>query len=142
MSRQRRCSDHAPVALDGDSPDVRDFTAERLRAEIEMQFTVGAPTLARLSVTNEPYVVIGSQINSVPSEPGTVDEGAEREFAYDIETAYYHALACFASYADGKSGKLYWRTPPEFCEWDTPDGKRCHFYMRCLISDKPEHLAA
>lgn len=111
-----------------------DYTAANLKARCEQGRDVGEPTTMWLSVTGEHYVFIGSQFPSIPSEPGTVDEGAEREWAFDAETAYYMALNCFENYAHDKAGKLYWRWGPEFRQRD--DG-RCMFYIRCLISDKP-----
>jgi hypothetical protein len=116
-----------------------DFTAANLKARCEQGREVGEPTSMYLSVTGEPYVVIGMQSNGVPATPGTVDEGAEREWAFDVETAYFQALACFETYAHDRPGKLYWRWEPTFER--RADSKSlpmiCWFYMRCLISDKP-----
>ena len=115
------------------------FTASNLKARCERGREVGEPTSTWRSVTGEPYVVIGSQIDGIPSEPGTVDEGKGREWAFDEETAYFQALNCFENYANGKTGKLYWRVEPHFERVPrTKYPQRCLFYMRCLISDKRE----
>ena len=109
-------------------------TVAELIERIERDYTVGPSTEARLSVTGEPYVVIGEQIDSEPTIPGTVDERAPREVAFDEETACYLALSCFETYAEGRGRYLYWREPPEL-EWSN-DGKRCTVYVRCLVSEK------
>ncbi len=119
------------------------FTATNLKARCEQGREVGRPTSTWKSATGEPYVVIGSQSKGMPSQLGTVDEGCGHKWAFDEETAYFRALACFETYAHGKSGKLYWRIEPQL---ETDLGfKRVKFgehkfifYMRCLISDKPE----
>ena len=115
---------------------MTEFTAANLKARCEKIFDVGKPTSRFLSVTGEPYVVIGWQID-VPSAPGVVDEGKAFGWAFDEETAYFQALNCFEDYAYGKVGKLYWRIEPQF-EINPETKYRCIFYMRCLISDKPE----
>jgi hypothetical protein len=123
---------------------VSEFTAAKLKEHCERGREVGKPTSGALSVTGEPYFVIGSQIDGTPKEPGTIDEGQEFEWAFDEETAFFQAWNCFERYAHGKSGKLYWRIGPDLEERNirnlTSEGpkKLYQFYMRCLISDKPE----
>jgi hypothetical protein len=90
-------------------------------------------------------VTIGHQVDGQSSQPGTVNEGEERETAFDAETAYWSALSAFGQYEQwhlaGRSGTLYWRSTPNL-EW-SPKGKslrlgnRCLFWIRLLISDKP-----
>lgn len=101
--------------------------------EIRKRFPVGQSTDTSRSVTGEPYVVIGAQKNGVPKIAGTRDEGSDGEWAFDEETACMQAAACFETYADGRSGVLYWRTEPIL----ESEKNRCVVYMRCLISDKP-----
>ena len=121
------------------------WSASRLQAEIEQGFDIVVEAdparFAAFAPTGERYVTIGHQVDGLPSEAGTVDEGKERETAFDAETAYWAALGAFRQYAEGKTGKLYWRSPPNL-EW-SPKGKslrlgnRCLFWIRLLISDKP-----
>lgn len=106
----------------------------RFTVEIEARFPVGEPTNWHLSVTGEPYVVIGPQAEVNPIIPGAIDEGMPREMPFDEETAYYSALLSFNQYAEDREGVLYWRVKPQL-EW-TEDRKRCTLYMRCLISNK------
>jgi hypothetical protein len=115
--------------------DPEFWSAAKLKAACEEGFEIGEGTSMRWAVTGEPYVTIGSQLGSLPAEPGTVDEGAPRELAFDQETAYVLALSCFKTYAEGRVGKLYWRWGPTFETF--PEERRCRFYLRCLISDKP-----
>jgi hypothetical protein len=117
---------------------MTEYTESSLRDRCEKGREVGRPTDRYLSVTGEPYVVIGSQISGVPSEPGTVDEGFGQELGFDEETAYFQAWACFETYAHDKTGKLYWRIPPRLERYPRKNSTKCMFYMRCLISDKPE----
>jgi hypothetical protein len=116
------------------------FSAERLQREIEAIYPVGPTTNGALAVTGEPYVVIGDQSDGRSEIPGTVDEGAERDCAFDEETAYFAARAAFNTYAHGRSGILYWRVAP-ILEWNEAR-TRCRITMRCLISDKPRLRAA
>lgn len=111
------------------------WSAFELRKACEEGRIVGPSTSSRLSVTGEPYVVIGHQV-TMPSQPGVVDEGQEMELAFDEETAYLSALGAFELYAENRPGKLYWRIAPEL-GW-FKKARRCAFYMRCLISDKEE----
>lgn len=114
-------------------------TVEQLTSFIESRFPVGESTRSYLSVTGEPYVVVGHQPDHIPTIPGVVDEGFPREVAFDEETACMSARSAFEAYAEGRRGVLYWRTKPSF-EWDPSKKKRgqcCLVYMRLLISDKP-----
>lgn len=111
---------------------MADHSAEALQAQCEKHRCIGVDSSTRLAPTGEPFVMIGSQIG-IPDVPGTVGEGCPREFAFDVETAYFQAWTCFENYQYGRPGTLYWRTRPRL-EWE---GKRCMFYMRCLISEKP-----
>lgn len=126
---------------------------------IEKQLSVGESTDHSLSVTGEPYVTIGSQHPDygLPCIPGTVDEKACAELAFDEETAVMAAYANFLSYAEDRYRKLastitangseadfdktceivgkckiYWRMRPRL-EWNE-DKTRCQVYMRLLIS--------
>lgn len=114
------------------------YDEERLTKDIEAKFKVGASTNWHRSVTGEPYVVISSQHpdNGMPTIPGTVDEAKRRERATDAETAYWAAMSSFQSYAEGRTGVLYWRVKPQL-EWNEGMPNSCSFYMRLLISDKP-----
>lgn len=120
------------------------YDAGALKARIEAGRTIGAPTSTRLAVTGEPYVVVGSQDDGIPSQPGTVDEGLASEWGFDPETAFFMALNCFAAYARDKPGKIYWRVTPRLEEHTVnhltreKPVKRFRFYMRLLVSDKPE----
>lgn len=117
----------AAQAMPTTVPDLLDW--------IERQFEIGEPTSTHLAVTGEPYFIIGNTL--APSDqPGVVAEGAQREAAFDEETACMSAASAFREYAEGKTGKLYWRWKPELL-WDSPMGRRCIVYMRLLISDKP-----
>lgn len=115
------------------------FTATGLRRAIEDKWLVGEPTSGRLSVTGEPYVIIGWQISNPPSNgPGTVDEGHASVTDSNEAEAYRTALTCFERYAAGKIGKIYWRTPPQLHKVNG----EYRFSMRCLISDKEPMVAA
>lgn len=116
---------------------MMDFTAENLKARCEQGREVGEPTSMHMSATGEPYVVIGMQTNGAPATPGTVDEGQAREWAFDAETAYFAALACFETYAHDRPGKLYWRWEPTLEQRKDGAARMVWFYMRCFISDKP-----
>ena len=112
-----------------------------LTHRIEASYTVWkSQSTAGLSITGEPFVVIGSQdpSNGPSSIPGTVDEGKVRELASDEETACRQAWSCFLSYAasrtENSGGVLYWRIPP-MLEWSS-DRTRCAVYMRLLISNR------
>lgn len=118
---------------------MSEFTAANLKARCEQGRKVGRPTSTWKSITGEPYFVIGNQAEGIPSEPGTVDEGQSHVWAFDEETAYFQALNCFENYAHGKTGKLYWRIEPQLERHSrTKYPQKVIFYMRCLISDKPE----
>lgn len=113
------------------------FDDYHLRAEIEKGFDVVADDPARFAAfapTGERYVTIGHQI-SRSSQPGTVDQCEARELGFDPETAYWSALGAFRQYAEDRTGKLYWRSPPRL-EFSAL-GDRCLFWIRLLISDKP-----
>jgi hypothetical protein len=79
--------------------------SQSVRDEIERGYEIGPPGNSMLSATGEPFVELYGL------------GGAEK------------AVESFRSYANGKAGRLYWRTTPEI--EDT--GK---FYMRVLISDR------
>lgn len=84
----------------------RDFSAleAHVRERCEAGFAVGTEHTGPLAPTGEPYVVLC----------GTGAGDA--------------AVAAFQTYADGRTGLLYWRIAPEIA-----DDK---FYMRLLISDR------
>jgi hypothetical protein len=65
----------------------------------------------------EPYVVV-----------------ADHQWHPTREAVIEAAMRTFDAYASGKKGKLYWRVRPEIDQ--QKQGWR--FYMRLLISDKPE----
>jgi hypothetical protein len=115
---------------------MNQINIEWLVKEIEARFPVGESTDCALSVTGEPYVVIGAQDHrdGLPQIPGTIDEGKRRELAFDEETAVMSALKCFEDYARERIGTLFWRVKPEL-EW-IEDHSRCKVYLRLLISDK------
>lgn len=110
-------------------------TVESLTQKIESMFPVGASTDHALSVTGEPYVTIGYQKDGTSKIRGAVDEGADREFGFDEETASMSAYASFLEYAADRAGTLYWRVKPRL-EWNE-NNTRCQVYLRCLISSKP-----
>lgn len=116
-------------------------TVAELIALIEQRHPVGESTTIWLSVTGEPYVVIGSQHpgDGLPTIPGTIDEGRRGEYAADEETALWQARAAFEQYAEGRLGTLYWRSRPTETEsWFDAHGSKYHgVYLRMLISDKP-----
>lgn len=107
-------------------------TVDQLIERIETEYQIGQPTNCYRAVTDESYVVIGSQspAEPLPSIPGTVDEGCAAEYGYDEETAVMQAWACFSSYAEGRNGILYWRVRPVLETYEN----RHVVYMRCLIS--------
>lgn len=109
-------------------------TVRALTQRIESMFPVGLSTDHATSVTGEPYVTIGVREDRSPKVRGTVDEGADREFGFDEETASFAAYASFLEYAADHTGTLYWRVKPRL-EWNE-DRTRCQVYMRCLISSK------
>lgn len=115
------------------------FDSRCLKREIERGFDVVEADPSRFTTfgpTGERYVTIGHQITP-SSQAGVCDEGQKRELAFDLETAYWCALGAFREYAEGKTGKLYWRAGPVF-ETFKVDGKtRCNYWIRLLISDKP-----
>lgn len=113
-------------------------TVAELTAWIEAQFPIGPPTSTCLSVTGEPYVVIG-HMRDIPKTAGVIEEGSPRVVAFDEETACFSARSAFSQYAEDRTGTLYWRSKPSL-EW-SPKAKRCLVYMRLLISDK-SHLPA
>jgi hypothetical protein len=94
-----------------------------LRSECEHGFNIGLMGRAATSPTGEPYVeLINTRMLPAISE----------------QAAYDQALDTFRSYAEGKSGVLYWRVCPEIAQ--APSGWK--FYMRMLISDKPVLVAS
>ena len=105
-----------------------------LTAKIEALYPVGESTASYRSVTGEPYVVIGVQLEGRPSIPGTVDEGVACKMADDEETACQEAWSSFLSYLEPENGVLYWRVRPVL-EWSR-DHKQCVVYMRLLISNR------
>lgn len=108
-------------------------TVADLTRYIESRFPVGEPTQRALSVTGEPYVVIGHEDSDKPLVPGVIREGETRGDIGWCEDEVVGAVhAAFDRYAEDKSGTLYWRVKPAL-EWY--DG-RCIVYMRLLISDK------
>ncbi len=112
-------------------------TVAEFTAWIEQQYPVGESTRGPLSVTGEEYVVLGSQHpdDGMPAIPGTKDEGARCEPAFDEETAVMQAWNCFEQYREGRSGTLYWRIKPDLM-W-SEDKNTCFLYVRLLISDRP-----
>lgn len=111
-------------------------TVADLTRYIESRFPVGAPTDRALSVTGEPYVVIGHEdSDKYPHVPGVIREGAVRtDIGWCEDEVVGAARAAFDRYAEDKSGTLYWRIKPAL-EWY---GGRCIVYMRLLISAKAE----
>ena len=73
------------------------------------------------SVTGETFTEL---THAWPSGFGSIEETAEA------------AMAAFQKYAEGKSGTLYWRIPPEIAYGAKQ--KKFAYYMRLLISDKPK----
>lgn len=97
-----------------------DRQAALVRAYCESRFPVGEPTYRRRSVTGEPYTELCALW---PDGLGTIDQARKS------------AESAFQKYAEGKSGTLYWRIPPEIA-WGAKR-QRFAYYMRLLISDKP-----
>lgn len=92
-----------------------------LKAYIEGCFPPGESTAAALAVTGEPYVTFA---NTGPT----------------AEDAINFARDAFDAYAEGKTGKVYWRVGPELeMKFQNPAAKvgSWWFYMRLLISNKP-----
>jgi hypothetical protein len=89
-----------------------------LTAYCEARFPVGPSTFERLSVTGETYTEL-----CIPFSPGWPSAEAARIAAQEH----------FNSYAEGRKGTLYWRVPPEIAV-----AKGHAYYMRLLISDKPQ----
>ena len=92
--------------------------------------------------TGDHYAIVGApeENQRPPAIPGTIDDGARRASALDEETAVNLARMAFDRYAEGRSGMLYWRTPPRL-EWDRQDrrvseARRCRVYLRLVISGK------
>lgn len=94
--------------------------AEVVRSYCESRFPLGERSNRMRSVTGETFTEL---CVSWPEGFGTIDQAAEA------------AMAAFQKYAEGKSGTLYWRVPPEIA-WGAKQ-KKFAYYMRLLISDKP-----
>ncbi len=130
------------------------FDIKALTAAIEAQFPVGQSTDHALSVTGEPYVVIGQEAGMPDAlwVPGVVREGLLRGDIGSSEDQVCRSVwGSFCSYAVTKTGRLYWRIKPRLEQWadtDTDTGRevaRFAVYMRLLISDlapDPEKWAA
>ncbi len=108
------------------TPEISPFIASAhevviLLAYCESRWPVGTPTTRMLSVTGEKYTELG-----IPWCEG---------FA-TAEQARLAAQAAFDKYAEGKSGTLYWRVPPEIAYGAKQ--KKFAYYLRLLISDKPQ----
>lgn len=97
-----------------------DREAARVRSYCEGRFPVGPSSERRRSITGETFTEL-----CVSWHDG---------FA-TIELAGEAAMASFQKHANGKSGTLYWRVPPEIA-WGSKQ-KKFAYYMRLLISDKP-----
>lgn len=95
--------------------------ADLVRKYCESRFSVGEQSNGRHSITGEKH----TELCSLPWAQGylTIDAAGEA------------AEAAFQKYAEGKSGTLYWRVPPEIA-WGAKQHKFA-YYMRLLISDKP-----
>lgn len=94
--------------------------AEIVRSYCESRFPVGESANRMKSVTGEKFAELAI----------AWPEGFE-----SIEQAGEAAMLAFQKYAEGKSGTLYWRIPPEIAYGAKQ--KKFAYYMRLLISDKP-----
>jgi hypothetical protein len=112
------------------------MNVDELKSYIADKYPIGPSTNCSCAVTGDKYVVIGSQYPGIPTVPGTIDECASGESAFDEETACYAALNSFQLYAEGRAGKVYYRHRPEL-EYDDRE-RRYKVYMRLVISNKPE----
>ena len=92
-----------------------------VRSYCEGRFPVGPHADRMRSVTGETFTEL---THAWPSGFGSIEETAEA------------AMAAFQKYAEGKSGTLYWRIPPEIAYGAKQ--KKFAYYMRLLISDKPK----
>lgn len=94
--------------------------AALVRKYCESRFPVGASSNGPHSVTGETFTEL-----CVMWSDG----------ALTIDGAGEAAEAHFQKYAQGKSGTLYWRIPPEIAYGAKQ--RKFAYYMRLLISDKP-----
>lgn len=121
------------------------FSVDGITKEIERQFECVDGLRGPVCQTGDSYVVIGSQHPGLPTIPGTIDEGAVREHAFDEETAASMALASFQAYhawwsevqSDGEKPILYWRIKPELNGFKVNGKFKCSIYLRLALSDKP-----
>lgn len=95
-----------------------------LKAYCESKFKVGPSTTRWASVTGEPYIEL------CVAYQGSFESA---------EAARIEAQSHFDRYAEGKSGTLYWRVPPEIAL--STRRQRYAYYLRLLISDKPKKVA-
>ena len=101
--------------------------ADLLKAYCETKFPLGMSTVRALSVTGEPYTEF---------PPGHF-LGQEYGNRFDTaEAARIAAQSHFDDYTKDKTGTLYWRVLPEIAM--QPRSNKFGYYMRFLISDKPE----
>lgn len=91
-----------------------------VRSYCESRFPVGPHADRMRSVTGETFTELA---HAWPEGYGSIEEAA------------VSAMAAFQKYAEGKSGTLYWRIPPEIAYG--PKQKKFAYYMRLLISEKP-----
>jgi hypothetical protein len=116
----------------GATLDTIQFTPEScheaviLRAYCESKFTVGPSTSRWQSVTGEPYTELFDLHAPL---------GDEARGFLTPEAARVAAQSNFDSYAEDKSGTLYWRVVPEIAF--SSRRKRYAYYLRLLISNKP-----
>jgi hypothetical protein len=91
-----------------------------LRAYCESRWPVGQQSTRMHSITGERHTELACRWHD-----GFATAEAAREAAQ----------VAFDTYAEGKSGTLYWRVPPEIAFG--PKRRKYAYYLRLLISDKP-----
>lgn len=102
-----------------------------LLAYIESRFpcTEGFPT--NVCQTDDHYVILGTP--DIGGCPGIIKERQCRA-TFESETdAFLAAARAFDNYATGKSGILYWRTPPRIEKMT----KGYRVYLRLVITNNP-----
>lgn len=91
-----------------------------VRSYCESRFPIGPSSDRIHSITGETFTELAI---AWAQAFDTIDQAAEA------------AMKAFQKYAEGRSGTLYWRIPPEIDYG--PKQKKFAYYMRVLISDKP-----
>lgn len=120
MDKAKRAAQMRPEPLLHFSSDECNKRAAMVRKYCESRFPVGESSDGPHSVTGETFTEL---CVTWPAGFGTIDGAGDA------------AESHFQKYANGKSGTLYWRIPPEIAYGAKQ--RKFAYYMRLLISDKP-----